>query len=180
MSDSTGTTTAITGTTTIITTTEISTTTEQLSTTTKPTAATSPTYPANVSGLPEYVPGSIKLEPRENEFLDELFLERPYRWVYYGIDGFYLNLLDTDLSNDWLQDFVIQNPPKSQNVMFLAAFIKHFNIPREQFDEATERLRVIRENDPYYDVTHEAYELPNADIIYTFDNEIINHFYRYE
>ena len=34
------------------------------------------------------------------------------------------------------------------------------------------------QHDPYADLNHEVHELPNLDVIFTFDNEIINWYYR--
>jgi hypothetical protein len=60
--------------------------------------------------------------------------------------------------------------------MLLVSFVKRYNITREEFDAATAKFAENVKND-----THtEECEVPNGDILYTFDNEIINHYYRYE
>ena len=61
--------------------------------------------------------------------------------------------------------------------MYLVSFIKHFNIPREEFDKAVKEYISHRTTE---ELKKEFWEAPNADIIYTFDNEIINEYYRYE
>ena len=62
--------------------------------------------------------------------------------------------------------------------MLLVAAIKHFNVSRKQFDKAV--TETIAQNMEYgVDMTEESGEIPNADIIYTFDDAIINNFYRY-
>ncbi len=63
--------------------------------------------------------------------------------------------------------------------MLLVSFIKHFNITREQFDSAVEEF-IKRNTEAGWDMTREENEVPNGDIIYTFDNKIINEYYRYE
>ena len=67
------------------------------------------------------------------------------------------------------------NPPE----MFLVTLIKQYDVPKEKFEEAIQKTaeRLLAEG---RDLTQEEYELPNADIIYTFDNEIIDAFYRRE
>ena len=73
--------------------------------------------------------------------------------------------------------------------MLMVSYIKHFNITREQFDEASKNREKLFEknnwtmlvypfeNDGEYSYDDEAYEIYNADIIYTFDNDIINEYY---
>ena len=61
--------------------------------------------------------------------------------------------------------------------MLLAAFIKHFDIPRDAFEQAVEYYKsaVVLFG---YDLTDEEFEAPNVDILYTFDNVLINEYYR--
>ncbi|MCL2489031.1 MAG: hypothetical protein FWE80_10140 [Oscillospiraceae bacterium] len=158
--------------------TEKSTTTEQTTTTattTKPTAAKTPTYPTDANGLPEYVPGSFKLRPQEE---DEFEFERKYRSIYYRNFPEYGELVDYDEYLDWLHETVFDG--ENMHEMALVSFLKRFNIPKDEFEAETERTRSVFNDNKYCDMAQEDWELPNADIIYTFDNEIINHFYRYE
>lgn len=64
--------------------------------------------------------------------------------------------------------------------MYTVSFIKHFHIPKDIFEQVCEELPLWYDRlyDGNYDKTEEQYEIPNADIIYTFDNEIINNYYR--
>ena len=66
-----------------------------------------------------------------------------------------------------------------ENEMLLVSFIKHYNIQKEDFSAAVLQLYewTIEKG---FDVYHEGAELPNPGIIYTFDNEIINAYYRRE
>jgi hypothetical protein len=63
--------------------------------------------------------------------------------------------------------------------MTTVAFIKHFKIPKEKFMELVEEDEKISTS-MGLNLSTEDYELPNADIIYTFDNDIINYYYRRE
>ena len=61
----------------------------------------------------------------------------------------------------------------------MANFIKYNNINQEAFLTAVQKMyeRYLANG---WDISDEAYELPNTDIIYTFDNDIINAYYRRE
>lgn len=59
----------------------------------------------------------------------------------------------------------------------LASFVEYFNINRVDFDEVIEEMRVSAITYGL-DLTDEFYELPNADIIFTFNHDIIRYFYR--
>ena len=79
---------------------------------------------------------------------------------------------------DAWRDPYIESIPKDVEApeMFLVAFIKHFNIPKDKFIETTELLKrnLVRDK---FDITYEDNEIPNADLLYTFNNEKINDYY---
>ena len=61
-------------------------------------------------------------------------------------------------------------------------FVQHFEISRADFDlaiEETWRIQTPLFEQGIFQMT-ESHEPPNADIIFTFDNDIIRHFYRRE
>ena len=64
--------------------------------------------------------------------------------------------------------------------MYTVSFVKYFEISREDFERCCEqkrkRLEYLRD-ELGHDINIEGAEIPNADIIYTFDNEIINNYY---
>jgi len=100
---------------------------------------------------------------------------RAYRRVYYVFPSEYVHL-DSD-GDIWLWNYedTIDSPEPPE--MILVTFIKYFNIPKEKFEQATADFinYCIEAN---RDMSWEPYEPPNPDIIYTFDNEIINEYYR--
>lgn len=107
-----------------------------------------------------------------------------YRGTYYHIEFELQELVDEDELRKWesetqVFDHVYGIEPDE---MYLVTFIKHFHITREQFDAAMEKrredLRETFERQPTLNPRNEGYEIPNGDIIYTFDNEIINNYYR--
>ncbi len=129
-----------------------------------------------IPDLPKYVPGSIELQDQQYDLFP---YERKYRNAYYTIWGEFTALLPEEEVSRYYDWFVNQNEATNhgefQEEMLLVSFVKEFNISREDFDAAVEEFRKNNKNSTH----HEDYEVPNADIIYTFDNEIINEYYRY-
>lgn len=130
--------------------------------------------------LPEYQPGSIKLEPLEEDDYD---FDRKYRIAYYQINGELAELLNEEEYADymvWVDEEAKKTEyGKTQNEMMLVSFVKRYDISRDEFGKAVKKYTDNR-NEQGSDTTAEANEIPNGDIIYTFDNEIINRYYRYE
>jgi hypothetical protein len=159
-------------------------TTTDIETTNKPSATTLPTTIQNESftkpkitwNIPEYVPGSIKQHDAEYYEIDS---GHPilYRYVWYGLHSEIYGLVDKEKCDIWLKDTQPQGVAPSE--MVAVSFVKYFNISKEDFEKAIEESRKV-DIKLGKDLTHKDYELPNADIIYTFDDEIINNYYRRE
>ena len=139
------------------------------------------------NGLPDsYVGGT------DDEF-NSPFDDYKYRAIYYSISEPFAQLVDKDVYWDWLDNETPYRTFPLENIeeMAMVAFIKKFNISREDFDKANEEHKRLlleyggiaimnpAEEDPYYDRDIECREIYNADIIYTFDNELINSYYLY-
>ena len=108
----------------------------------------------------------------------EYAYEKHYREAYYYIGGSFSDLVDVYAFEQWADAYWNSHSDYVEpEEMFLVAFIKHFNIPREQFEIALEKF-VHNRIAHGLDLTDETNEPPNPDIIYTFDNEIINEYYR--
>lgn len=124
---------------------------------------------------------------------DSPYDDYKYRAIYYSISAPFVDLVDEDVYWNWLKNETPYKKYPLDNVeeMAIVAFIKKFNISREDFDKANEKYRQIllnyggvavvnpAEDNPFYDRNIECSEIYNADIIYTFDNEIINSYYLY-
>ena len=127
-------------------------------------------------GLVYHVPGSITIHPDE-QFSSFVDISNPlkFRAVFYNISSVFTDLVDTEERHELFREF----GDEYLNTMMLLHFVQHFNISREDFENAVEELKNIR---TYlgHDMFDEWYEIPNADIIFTFDNDIINYFYRRE
>ena len=138
--------------------------TDETSTSTAPISATVETTIPLISPDQLPKPNEIKLRDQSMYWEDD----QKYRSVYYGFSGFIGDL----------GKFVPIHGDKKDE-MELANFVKANNIKKEDFIAAVQKdyeFLLLRGEDIYY----EGNELPNADIIYTFDNEIINAYYRRE
>jgi len=123
---------------------------------------------------PVYSTGSIVLEPEE--FIGSDFCFKPTkRRIYYKIPGTILDLVP--------ESAIIELFEKDKDIyterdeMALVTLVKYCDIPKEDFERAVEKMREWSLSSGV-DLSLEDNELPNADIIYTFDNEIINEYYR--
>jgi len=134
--------------------------------------------------LPEAI---LLVQSPEYEWADGEDIKYIHRFVYYNVpwkiyvlrddDGFGLSDADGFGRSDEGGDFhyFAENPE-----MALISFIKHYKIKKDNFVEALQQEYEWHMTDKFYDIYAEDFELPNADIIYTFDNEIINAYYRRE
>ena len=124
-----------------------------------------------VTELPVYVPGSIKLYEYDVRVWPN---GKPYRDCWY-MDPTGFKLGQTREEKNYYLYTVERDPER----MLFLQYIEYFNVPKEVFIAEMERVR------EFYislgaDMSLEESELPNADILYTFNDEIINHYYRYE
>jgi hypothetical protein len=145
------------------------------------TNVTGTTYNGSlVNGLPVYVNGAIPLLPESS--LEPFAYQRHFRDIYYTVQ---LELLCSVSQQDfaaWRQSEIKKAAEegrggKEPTEMMLLAFVKHFNVSRAEFDKGVEAL-IHHWTSIGVANTNELHEIPNADIIYTFDNKIINEYYR--
>ena len=102
-----------------------------------------------------------------------------YRRVYYGVPG---EIDDIGrATSGYPAGFEEEWVPK-RNEMRILTSVKYFNIKKEDFVTSIEKMHQweVERDGNDCDVFLEGYELPNPDIIYTFDNEVINAYYRRE
>ena len=113
----------------------------------------------------------------------ELTLQK-YRSIYYSIPSPFWDIVDENSRQDIYGEYWEQ--PYSQiNTMRMKIFVEEYNVPREKFDAANaEWARIVKERlygtpviNPQDFINQEFNEVYNADIIYTFDDEIINEYY---
>ena len=135
--------------------------------------------------LPYHEPGSIGLLSDDffEGFLPEYLFPMQFRASFYRISSDFLNLVphEEQIAMDryvWGYPGVI-----SGETMVLMRFVQVHNISREDFDAVIEHQIAVREQHIANGINipnDEFEEIPNADIIFTFDNEIIRYFYRKE
>lgn len=113
----------------------------------------------------------------------ELTLQK-YRSIYYCIPSPFWDIInENDRENIYGEYW--EQPYSEINIMRMRIFVEEYNIPREKFDAANaEWARIVKEKlygtpviNPQDYVNQEFNEVYNADIIYTFDNKLINEYY---
>lgn len=105
-----------------------------------------------------------------------------YRHRYYSIAAPFIYLVGREEYREWKET---QPDPDETNVMLMVNFIRDFNISREDFDKANLeyawRIKYLLDGTPVMNpkdfANQEDEEVYNADIIYTFDNDLINEYY---
>jgi len=135
--------------------------------------------------VPRYIPGATELQPLESLIIapygGSTFIPQ-HRWVYYIIPGRLASLVDNDDFMIWNQEWRAADTGDSRDQMMLVHFIRFFDISREEFEFVLEEMRA--DNDwrasRGTDLSCEMREIPNADIIFTFDPVIISYFFRRE
>lgn len=147
---------------------------------TEPSSSSGETEPPKPVSLPEYIPGTIKLAARD-AYTVWAPKDRQYRASYYLLMGAFADIVRKDRPDEYAQwknemDGALMRG-EWKDEMLLVNYIKHFNISRENMEWALQQYIYYRTP---LQLQTEFYEAPNLDIIYTFDNEIINHYYRYE
>ena len=111
-------------------------------------------------------------------------VQEKYRQCYYGITYQLAVLVDDDELKEWKEE-TYKKDPNETNEMVVKLFVQHFDISKEDFERASlETAKVFYDPDcplpsmnPKDYINQEMYEIYNADIIYTFDDEIINEYY---
>ena len=109
-----------------------------------------------------------------------------YRACYYNVPKPFADLVDKKTYNEWSDEY-LESYDGNQGYndgMAIKAFVQQFDISREQFDKANlELARLIKSingkpcMNPKDFANQETDEVYNGDIIYTFDDEIINEYY---
>lgn len=98
-----------------------------------------------------------------------------YRPVYYNLNVFFARLVGEEACLEWE---ILRTPEEYNNECIAVAFVKHFNIPKEDFERANEETRIHREERGHEHLA--TFELYPVDLIYTFDNELINEYFLWE
>ena len=121
---------------------------------------------------------------KDDQNIGGRILPKKYRNDYYTVPAFFADLVDRELFNDWEAQFLKEYEDKDQEEMMMPAYVQAFHITREQFDKANLKYTyfiIEHQSAPCYEpqdfADQEMAEPYNADIIYTFDNDVINDYY---
>jgi len=98
-----------------------------------------PDYIKDKSVIPQDI--IVLQDPEELDEGKRLPYEANYRAIYYEIDAIIFNLANGEEAYKWYEEFVNDEYLKTEpQEMFLVSFIKKFNISREAFDGAVNRV----------------------------------------
>ena len=93
-----------------------------------------------------------------------------FRDAFYSLPAPFIDLVGWELHDPWCES---RSPEERENESVIVSFIRYFNISREQVEQANEEMQRIAEawglvSNPY-----------PVDLIFTFDNERINDYFRW-
>jgi len=121
--------------------------------------------------------GSSEQTPSENTGTGGEFTFERFRPIFYDLPYPFVNLVGKDVYLDW---HFSRCPEERDNENVAVSFIRHFNISREAFAKANEQLRQNWASIGASPLDSSAYEIYPVDLIFTFDNELINEFFLWE
>ena len=135
--------------------------------------------------IPEYVTWPPDMEfPERNSFVEEGgydlgdFQAGKHRSMFYSLCHSFASFLPPEISYGHWE--ILRSNEQFHNESILVSFIKEFNVSREDFERLNEDRRLLLESlDFIVNKTAHA-ELFPVDLIYTFDNELINEYFRWE
>jgi len=145
-------------------------------------ATTEPVAEISFQDLPIHNPEDIQLASIEDVMGSYGLFVPSYRIVFYSIDTLFIQLVDMEHENwDEMDRILAASGTREPEEMNLVALVRLFGIERADFERALiqQRLNTSHFFGAYAELS-EGLELPCPDIIFTFDNEIINAFYRRE
>ena len=110
-----------------------------------------------------------------------------FRLIYYEIPRPFADIVGADKCDEWSERYFEGNDGNQGNKygMAMKAYVQHFDISREDFDKANLKwAKIIRDDfegspmmNPKDFANQETDEVFNGDVIYTFDDKIINEYY---
>lgn len=123
--------------------------------------------------------GDQKTEYTVDECTQVLFDAEGFRSVYSSLPQFFIAIADYEEYNKW------SSTVSAEEGMAIVQFVEHFGISKEEFDNANrEYARYISEfygTSPLYKASYkenEVYEIYNTELIYSFDREAIDEYYK--
>ena len=127
---------------------------------------------------------NITGEKSNNDIGGGEILPRKYRNNYYSIPASFVNIVGKKDFEEWENIYLAENYPDDSNEMVMLAYVKEFNISKEDFEKANLKYAYFIDEvyshiclDPQDYADQEFQEIYNTEIIYTFDNDLINEYY---
>jgi len=107
------------------------------------------------------------------------FVANRFRPIYYQLNTYIARLVDDGIT---FREFErLRTAEEYHNVCIAVSFIQYFKISREDFERAAEEQRKFDESQlPWTSNLGSGSEYYPIDLIYTFDSERINEFFRWE
>ena len=125
----------------------------------------------------EDLPSTVNVEQDYNaQCVGDFELGR-FRPIFYDLPAPFVELVGTDSYMAWHSARSID---ERENENVAVGFIRYFDISKEAFIEANERLSRIWENIGATPQDSSMFELYPVELIFTFDNELINEFFLWE
>ena len=124
----------------------------------------------------------INSDEQNEGFGGGIITVQKYRSCYYSIPSTFVELVGRGVYYEWINTV---DYTESAEKMIMLQFVQHFDITREQFDKANYKIAkiILEELDGRPCMSPKDYanqisdEIYNGDIIYTFDDAIINEYY---
>lgn len=124
--------------------------------------------------LPKYTPGSIVLNSKAPLGVD---FKRSYRDIYYRVPNSFKSLFPTGRYEDALEQIYSYKDGVEPDKMLLVELVDFFGVSKEDFEAAVQKeIAYCKANG--LDIKNESYEVPNTEIIYTFDYKVIKEYYK--
>ena len=100
-----------------------------------------------------------------------------YRLIYYNLPVPFANLVGHDVYLDW---YGARSTEERDNECAAVSFIKYFDITQREFERANEELRELWTSVDASPEKCSNYEIYPVELIFTFNNELINEYFLWE
>ena len=100
-----------------------------------------------------------------------------HRPLFYNMPAPFVNLVGREVFIEWRH---ARSQEERENESIAVSFIRYFGISRYEFERANEEMRQIWEAAGVSAADSSIHELYPVDLIFTFDNELINEFFLWE
>ena len=119
----------------------------------------------------DITPEEVVVDPYYEFHQGDIFDVGRFRPIFYTLPAPFADLVGRYVHLDWA---LSRSDEERDNENVAVSFIRYFNISREDFTKANEQLRLMWESIGASAQYSSAFELYPVDLIFTFDNELIN------